>query len=194
MDGLADLLGLLGPVVLGHHHRRAGGKAHEKAHQQIDEGPGAAANGGQGLLAHEISHDDGIGGIIKLLKKRPEQNREKEAQKLLPDDALGDTVARPGGFRHLISDSFLRYHSSIAYSFAPVHRFAEKSKNCEALCKKVESLRKKRGREPFPSRVFAFALSLRYLFRSPPPASCGGRSPSGSKRRSRPAAPSSFWG
>jgi len=40
-----------------------------------------------------VTDEDFIGRrVVKLLKKRTEQNREKEIQQLLPDHALGDLV------------------------------------------------------------------------------------------------------
>lgn len=65
---------------------------YEQVDEEVDERARSAAHGGQRLRANELPHDDGVRRVVKLLKKRTEQNREKEIQQLLPDHALGDLV------------------------------------------------------------------------------------------------------
>ena len=92
MDRLAHVVLMLCAVELGNDHRRAGGKAGKKAHQQVDQRGGRAAYGRKRLFAHKISHHDGVRRIIELLKKGAEQDGEKESEKLLPDDPFRDLI------------------------------------------------------------------------------------------------------
>ncbi len=68
VDGLADPVPILGPEVPGDHHPRAGGRPVEEADEQVDQRP-RGADGGQGLLAQEVAHDDGVGGVVELLEE-----------------------------------------------------------------------------------------------------------------------------
>ena len=92
MHRTADALCVVRTVRLRDDHCRAGGKPHEQVDEEVDERARSAAHGGQRLRANELPHDDGVRRVVKLLKKRTEQNREKEIQQLLPDHALGDLV------------------------------------------------------------------------------------------------------
>ena len=93
MHGRADLGVFPRPVILGDDDACAGGKPHEKTHQQIDQIAGGAAHGGQGFLAHEFTDDDRIGGVVQLLEERAQQNGKEEKKQLFPDHAFGDAVA-----------------------------------------------------------------------------------------------------
>ena len=90
--GQACLSGTPGPVILGDNDRRAGGKAHEKAGEQVQNGAGGAAHGGQGLFAHKLAHHHGVHRVVQLLEECPQHNGEKEDEELFPDDALRDSV------------------------------------------------------------------------------------------------------
>ena len=92
----AHLVGVPGAEKLGDDDGGAGGQAHKKAYQQVDEGGGGAAYRCQGLFAGDVAHDDGIGGVVQLLKKGSQQNGKEKEQKLLPDYALGDSVFMAG--------------------------------------------------------------------------------------------------
>ena len=80
------------PVILGNDHRRAGGHAGEKADDQAENMSGRAAHRRQGRLAHKAAYNDRVHRIIELLKQGTHQHREKEGQKLFPNDALGDGI------------------------------------------------------------------------------------------------------
>ena len=56
-------------IKLGNDYRGAGGKACEKTHQKVDQRSGAASYRRKRFLAHKISHNHRIDGIIQLLKK-----------------------------------------------------------------------------------------------------------------------------
>ena len=89
VDGPGHVLAVSRAVALGDDDGGAVGQAHEKAHQQIDDGGAAAAHRGQGLLAHELAYDHRVYRIIKLLKKGSKQKREKEQKHLLPEPLPG---------------------------------------------------------------------------------------------------------
>ena len=69
-----------GAEKLGDDDGGAGGQAHKKAYQQVDEGGGGAAYRCQGLFAGDVAHDDGIGGVVQLLKKGSQQNGKKKSR------------------------------------------------------------------------------------------------------------------
>ena len=79
MDSLAQLFPVFRPVILGDDHRSPGGQTAEKADQGVDDGAGAA-HGGQGLLAHKVSHDERIHGVIQLLKQIAQHQRNGKGQ------------------------------------------------------------------------------------------------------------------
>ena len=72
--------------------RGAGGKAGEEADDQGDDLRGGSAHTGEGLLPHELSDDHAVYRVVELLKKCAQQDREKEEQKLLPDDPFGNCI------------------------------------------------------------------------------------------------------
>ena len=92
MYRLADLFIPASAVKLGDNHRRPGAQTGEKAHQQVNQGAGCAAHGGQGLLAHKVPHNHRVHRVVKLLEKGAQQDGEKENQELLPDNALCNAV------------------------------------------------------------------------------------------------------
>ena len=89
MDGPAELFPVFRAEAVGDDHRCAGGQAGEQAHHELNDDRGGAAHGGQGVGAHELAHDDGVHGVIKLLEEGAGGDGEEEAQKLFPDDPLG---------------------------------------------------------------------------------------------------------
>ena len=71
----AHSLTLSGPEVLGNHHSRAGGQAHEEPHQHIDD-RGRSPHRRQGVGINKISYHIGIHCIVQLLEKIPYQKRD----------------------------------------------------------------------------------------------------------------------
>ena len=116
VDGQLQTLMVAGAVILRDHHPGAGGKPHEKSHQEIDDGGGGTTYCGQGLLSHKITYDHRIGGVVQLLKKGPEKDRKKEDQKLLPDNALRDLI---DGLTSCFFPNFLHVSSSPVLRSAP---------------------------------------------------------------------------
>ena len=92
MNGLADHIVLFGAEILGDGDGSSGGQAGEEAHEQVDQSAGGTAHGSQSFRSHKLAHHDGVHCVVKLLEKGPEQNREKEKKKLLPDNSFRDTV------------------------------------------------------------------------------------------------------
>ena len=91
MDGPVHVVPPVGAEALGDDHHRAGGQAGEDAHRQVDDHAGGA-HGGQGHLAHEPAHHQGVHRVVELLKEGAEPQGEEEAQQLFPDHALGDVA------------------------------------------------------------------------------------------------------
>jgi hypothetical protein len=87
VHGLRDVLAVLRAEELRDDDRRARRNADEEADQQVDNRAGRA-NGRERLLADILADDDRIDRIVELLEEGPDQNREKEQQKLLPDHAV----------------------------------------------------------------------------------------------------------
>ena len=73
--------------------RKAYKFAHMQIHARLDlypvpkEGGGRAAYGGQRLLAHKPSNDDGVHRVIQLLKQQPDRHGDGELHQLFPNDA-----------------------------------------------------------------------------------------------------------
>ena len=74
---------------------------HKKAHQQVDQRAGCSPDGGQRLLADKLAHDNRVRRVIKLLKKRAQNDREEKQQQLLPDHAFCDAVDRIPCLAHM---------------------------------------------------------------------------------------------
>lgn len=87
VDGLGGLLRILRADISGDHDARAHGEAGEGAHGQIDDGA-RAGHGGQGVAPHQVAHDQGVGGVIELLKQIPDEHRDRVAQDPLVDGPL----------------------------------------------------------------------------------------------------------
>ena len=92
MNGLTGFRCSACAVILGDNHRCTGGKTHEEAHQQVDNGTSGAAHGSQRLGSHEIAHNNGVHRVVQLLKKGSQQNGEEEGEQLFPDNAFRDFV------------------------------------------------------------------------------------------------------
>ena len=89
VDALVHLVPAAGAEVLGDGHHRSGRQAGEDAHRQVDD-DGGGAHGGQGHLAHEPAHHQGVHRIVELLEKGAEPQGEEKGEELFPDHALGD--------------------------------------------------------------------------------------------------------
>lgn len=91
MDGPPDPVGILRAPALAHHDGRAGAEAQK----QVEEQPrqvGGGVDGPQGVLAHALSHDDGVGDAEDLLKDALEKDGDEKQDHFFPDHALGDAI------------------------------------------------------------------------------------------------------
>ena len=87
VDHPGEGLPVPGAVLLGDDHRGAGGDAHKKAQDQVDDGGRGPAHGAQGVHAHEVAHHQGIHRVVHLLEEGAKGDWQEEEQDLLPDDA-----------------------------------------------------------------------------------------------------------
>ena len=100
MDSPAEFFLVLGAEGVGDDHGGTGRKAGEEAHHKLDDDSSRTAHGGQGIGPHELAHDDGIGGVVKLLEQSAHSDGDQKEQQLLPDDALGQVQGVVGFVRH----------------------------------------------------------------------------------------------
>ena len=96
LDGVVQALHVPRAEVLGDDHARASGEAVEEEHQHVDDHRGGA-HGGEGLLAHEVAHDDAVHGVVQHLEDVPQHQRQGEQQDLADDGAAGHVACGAGG-------------------------------------------------------------------------------------------------
>ncbi len=94
MDRALERLLFTGAKIPGDHDSGAHGNTVEKADQKKNQVAGRA-DCGQGIAPEKISHNEGIGHVIKLLKKVSEKEGNGESDDAFPDRSLGH---RSGGF------------------------------------------------------------------------------------------------
>ena len=78
MNCIRDPVVFAGAETLADHDRRTGCKTGEESDQQVDDRRGSASYSGKGLLAEELSHDNGIDCVVELLEESPQQDRKEE--------------------------------------------------------------------------------------------------------------------
>ena len=106
------VLPVLRAQILRHHNARAHGHALAEPDQQKDGRP-AGAHRGQRVAAQKVAHNDGVGGVVQLLKQVAQDQRHREQQDVFPDAALRHhprfSARRFGGLWHdiLLFSSFL---------------------------------------------------------------------------------------
>ena len=93
VDGLAHLLRLPGAEVAGDHHARAHEDAGEEAHEKEDQGP-RGGDGGQGPVAQQVPHDEGVRRVVELLEEVPQEEGHRKADDLVRDGALRHAYLR----------------------------------------------------------------------------------------------------
>ena len=82
------------PVALGDHHRSAGGKSRAESDNRIDDRSGRSYRGLR-LFSDELAHDQRIHGIVQLLEQEADRHRNREADHMHPDIALGHIRVHP---------------------------------------------------------------------------------------------------
>ena len=93
MDGFLHFLCFLRAVVSGDDDSGAHGNTLKKPDHEKDQ-VARGADGGERVAAEEIADNQGVGGIVQLLKQIAQKKRERESDELFPDTALG----QQGGF------------------------------------------------------------------------------------------------
>lgn len=88
MDRALERLLFTGTKIPGDHDSGAHGNTVEKADQKKNQVAGRA-DCGQGIAPEKISHNEGIGHVIKLLKKVSEKEGNGESDDAFPDRSLG---------------------------------------------------------------------------------------------------------
>ena len=79
MDGARDIFIVARTEVLGDGDARAHGRTDEEAREQHDERAGRA-DGGEGVRAEVLSHDESVGRAVKLLKDLTDEDGQRKAQ------------------------------------------------------------------------------------------------------------------
>ena len=80
------------PCVLGDGVGSARGKYGEETDYQGNDLRRGTAHTGKRFLPYKLTYDHTVNRIVKLLEKCSEQDREKEQQKLFPDDSFCDFI------------------------------------------------------------------------------------------------------
>ena len=91
---LADTVKIPGAVALGDDNGGTGSHTHKQVDKQTDERTGGTTYRCQGHCTHIIAHNHSIGGVVELLEKGAQQDREEECQQRAEDPAFGDLVLR----------------------------------------------------------------------------------------------------
>ena len=89
VDLPVHLIQIFCPVALGHDHSCSAAKPHEQPHQQVDKGAGST-HSCQRVGPHKVAYDQGVGGVVQLLKQSAEPNGQKENQQLTGNAAGQD--------------------------------------------------------------------------------------------------------
>ena len=77
---------------LGNSDRGSGGESGKESHDQRYDLSRGAADAGESFFPNKLSHDHAVYGVVKLLEKGAQQDREEEQQKLFPDRPLCDLI------------------------------------------------------------------------------------------------------
>ena len=81
-------------VVLAHDDGGTGRKGGESSHEYVDQDRGRSADRSQGFFSDELTHDDGVGGVIQKLEKGTEHKGQEKEDHFLPYLSLGYWVYR----------------------------------------------------------------------------------------------------
>ena len=94
MDCFAEAFVIMRSVTLGDHHRRAGGEPCAESHDCVDDRAGRPYRCLR-LFSDELAHDQRIHGIVQLLEQEADRHRNREADHMHPDIALGHIRVHP---------------------------------------------------------------------------------------------------
>lgn len=130
MDGAAHILVFFRPEQPRDDDARAHGGAVEKADQHKDEAA-RGGNRGKSLLPEELSDDDRVGRIVKLLKKVAQKNGQRKKNKTSSDRPLRQGLF--GCFRpHTKKNSF--YIACAERFFRPLFSFRYRQDAAACSC------------------------------------------------------------
>lgn len=87
VDGFLHFFYFLRAVIPGDDNSRAHGYSLKETDHQKNQ-VARRADGGERVAAKKVSNNQGIGGIVQLLKQISQKERERESDELLPDAAL----------------------------------------------------------------------------------------------------------
>ena len=99
MEGAGEIFPVIGTVKAGNNHPGTQGDSVNKPYQQHNHA-GGGAHRRQSGAADEIANNQGVYGVIELLKQVTEENRQGEGQHLPGHTAFGQTVLV--GFIHAV--------------------------------------------------------------------------------------------
>ena len=108
MHGPLRILAVLCAKILRHHDARTHRDALTEADEQED-GRATGADGCQRIAAHKVADDDGVGGVVQLLKQVAQDQRHGKQQDALPDAAL----------RHQTGLFLLRFQNGCCHDVPP---------------------------------------------------------------------------
>ena len=108
VHGPLRILAVLRAKILRHHDARTHCDALTEADEQKD-GRAAGADGCQRIAAHKVADDDGVGGVVQLLKQVAQDQRHRKQQDALPDAAL----------RHQTGLFLLRFQNGCCHDVPP---------------------------------------------------------------------------
>ena len=139
MDGVTHIPESCRAELLGDDHACAEADAVDEAYKQENE-VACAADGGKGPVAEQIAHDEGIGGVVELLKEVSEKQGNGKEGDGLPYGAAGHAVFGRAHGKCPQSDELER--SAGRGRFARQWAGTERAR-MRAPCRRVEQFEKK---------------------------------------------------
>ena len=100
MNGTLQLLEIARAEVTRHDHACAHGDAGDKANHQMDQVAGGA-DGGEGFAAQKVADDQGVCGVVQLLKQVAQKQGDGKLNQKRSDRPLGHQRCAGGGFAGL---------------------------------------------------------------------------------------------
>ena len=114
-DGFGEALPVSGAEALGYHDACAGGDTDKQGQQQIQNGAGTAycCQGGVALV---LTDDNGVGGVIKLLRQISKQHRNGKFHDPLPGRTKGHILGGKECFQAHFYVLLINVHILFYYS------------------------------------------------------------------------------
>lgn len=115
MDGQTHVVVVLGTEIPGDDHPCADGDAAQKADEHEDKAAGGADRG-QRVAAQKVAHNQGVGGVIELLKEIAEEDGQRKK-----GDAFANGAVEHGGSAFLLQVMSLPVRRSPVRQSRQVH-------------------------------------------------------------------------